>query len=83
MKWRYVEITYKLPGSGEHDYQFRAGVVKASTPGAAFGMVRDGLRRAHRDATHCEEFMQRILTEDQAEKITAAMTEDTWEGWKF
>lgn len=81
LKTRYVEVSYRLPG--DELAQFRCIIVDADSPSSALEMTIADTKEAHPDAFEIEEFMQRSLTEQQAEKIGAAINNGTWEGWKF
>lgn len=76
---RYVEVSYKLPGDDEA--KFRAMVTVAESPNQAVVNARADTLRAHPDATEVEEFMQRAMTPDKAERVREQIAAGTWEGW--
>lgn len=81
MLWRYIEVTYELPGA-EHE-QWRAAVTQADSPGNAVKQARADTLAAHPTATNIEEFMQRTISPDKAEKIRQQFEAGIWDGWPF
>lgn len=81
-KWRYVEISYKLPEDAENaDYRWRAIVTEAASPREAIENAVADVHYAHPEAIEVEEFMTRTITEEKAVWITERMRAKNWIGW--
>jgi hypothetical protein len=81
MKWRYVEVSYELPEKGTT--QFFATVGEHESPNVALLTAINMCKAKHPDAVNIEEFMQRVVTEEKAEKIMEKFNNNTWDGWDF
>lgn len=77
-KHRYVEMTYDTPSEVT---RFMAVLVESKSPAEAVKDAEEHVRRHHPDATNIEEFMQRTVSPEKAEKILKSFNNKTWEGW--
>lgn len=81
MLWRYIEVTYELPGAERE--QWRAAIVQAGSPDAAFECARADTLVADPTATNIEVFVQRALSPARAGEIRQQFEAGTWDGWPF
>lgn len=79
-KDRYVELAYDLPDSRTN---FFAALTKSTHPDEAVTNAIKELLRKHPKATNIQEFMQRVITPEKAQRILEKFRAGTWDGWDF